>query len=84
MSDVPELDRLLDEHETYRRNMAWNRQEAFFVMTLRTLAAGIASVVLYAAIGFAAVALFPALYDLAEWALPKPQRRDPFKRYRSM
>jgi len=34
MSDVPELDRLLDEANSVKRNMAWERQDRFFRRTM--------------------------------------------------
>jgi hypothetical protein len=35
MSDVPELDRLLDEHRNYETNMRFMRQERLFMWLCR-------------------------------------------------
>jgi hypothetical protein len=81
MSDVPELDRMLEEHETFRRNVGWMRLEHqhYFGFLCMVSAVGIA--VLYGVFGFAAVALFPLVWRLAEYVVPRPVRRDPFQRY---
>jgi hypothetical protein len=81
MSDVPELDRMLEEHETFRRNVGWMRREHqhYWGFLCMVFAVGIA--VLYGVFGFAAVALFPLVWRLAEYVVPRPVRRDPFQRY---
>jgi hypothetical protein len=84
MSDVPELDRLLDEHETYRRNMAWNRQEAVFVLAMRLGVTVLLTVVIMGIVGISGAIAAPIVWDFTEMAMPKPQKRDPFKRYRPM
>jgi hypothetical protein len=45
MSDVPELDRLIAEHETFRRNMEWMRSDmhSYFGFRLMLAAAVIAA-----------------------------------------
>jgi len=84
MSDVPELDRLLDEHENYRRNMAWDRKEAAFVVVSRLGLTVLLSAGLVAIDGIYGVLVIPMLWVVSGMVFPKPQRRDPFKRYRSM
>lgn len=84
MSDVPELDRLLDEHANYRRNMAWNRQEAAFILTMRLGVTVLLTAALVGIVGISGAIAAAVVWDFTEIAMPKPQRRDPFKRYRAM
>jgi hypothetical protein len=81
MSDVPELDRMLEEHETFRRNVDWMRLEHqhYFGFLCMVSAVGIA--VLYGFLGFAAAASFPLVWRLAKSVVPRPVWRDPFQRY---
>jgi hypothetical protein len=84
MSDIPELDRLIDEHANYKRNMAWNRQEELLILSARLGITAVLSLGLVAIVGISGAVVAPVLWDFTEMAIPKPQKRDPFKRYRSM
>jgi hypothetical protein len=81
MSDVPELDRLLDEHENYRRNMAWNRNEVAAILFTRVTITAILSLAIMALLGSVALAAIPVIWKFTAIALPQPQPRDPFNRY---
>jgi hypothetical protein len=82
MSDVPELDRLIEEHEIFRRNMQWEARER--------ARAGISRVAIQAAIvslaaivvGPLAVLCIPLTWKWIKSAVPDPPRRDPFRKYR--
>lgn len=95
MSDVPELDRLLDEHENVKRNMYWESRDMFFrrtmgYMTLSVLLMlplgllfGVSGVVLATVLFCLTVVPF-LLISLAELMLScfmDPPRRDRTKRY---
>ena len=84
MSDIPELDRLIDEHANYKRNMAWNRNEEASILFMRLLITAMVSLAIMAFVGVSGLVAAPVLWDFTEIAFPKPQRRDPFKRYRAM
>lgn len=81
MSDVPELDRLIEEHEVFRHNIRWEANERFQMLLCR-----IGLLAAFALIGIAlagpAVLLCIPLVWRGLWALiPDPPRRDPFRRY---
>lgn len=81
MSDVPELDKLLAEHENYTRNMRWTRRERFFTASLRfTLLFffGFFAVLLFGWVGWL---LTPFVYPVLKQFIPDPKWRDPFARY---
>ena len=84
MSDVPELDRLIDEHENYRRNVAWNRGEAAFVLSMRLGITAVLAAAVVGLVGISGLVAAPVIWDFTQMAVPKPQARDPFKRYRVM
>lgn len=82
MSDVPELDKLLEEHEIYKSNIEWEKRERLFMFGYRFFVWLVAVVVVIGTIGGAVGAvLIPALWAVGEWIVPEPQKRDPFKRY---
>lgn len=96
MSDVPELDRLLEEAELVRRNLQWERTDRFMrvslgcvvVCALLTIPLG----VLFGKIGIAAglvAVLFSAapifgaaVYMILRECFAAPPKRDPTKRYK--
>lgn len=81
MSDVPELDRLIEEHAIFKTNMRWNRQEALFHGLVHFTLALSASLVPVIIIGPWGLALFPVIWRWVCAAFPKPAPRDPFRRY---
>lgn len=95
MSDVPELDRLLEEEANIRRNRAWDKRDRFFNLTLAcmilsvliclpaSLLLGEIGIFISTALFFAAIlpALAGAAFELLNALLTPPPRRDPTKRY---
>lgn len=84
MSDIPELDRLIEEHENYRRNVWWNRQDAMFYAMCRFQIAALISLPLALIIGPIGLAVIPFVWSWARSAFPSPPPRDPFRRYKAM
>ena len=84
MSDVPELDRLIEEHETLRTNMRWNQRDAMFTALLRLQITALVSFCLWAVLGFAGLAGVPVVWRWVCKELQPPAPRDPFRRYRAM
>ena len=98
MSDVPELDRLLDEHENVKSNMYWENRDMFFRRTMgyMTLSAllmlplgllfGVSGVVLATVFFCLTVApfLLISLAELMVFCFMDPPRRDRTKRYKRM
>jgi hypothetical protein len=39
MSDVPELDKLLEDHHIFKQNIAWERNERWMMLVLRLVLA---------------------------------------------
>lgn len=84
MSDVPELDRLLEEHFVFKTNMQWHKTECQMVWWLRvTLAAMFAIIFCVVSIWLGLVA-FVAAFKALQLIIPQPRLGDPFKRYRRM
>jgi hypothetical protein len=81
MSDVPELDRLIAEHETFRRNMAWMRRDMHSYFGFRLMIAAVVITPLAMCFGLAGAATSPLVWRLTEYAVPRPVWRDPFQRY---
>jgi hypothetical protein len=81
MSDVPELDRLIAEHETFRRNMAWMRRDMHSYFGFRLMIAAVVITPLAMCFGLAGGVTWPLVWRLTEYAVPRPVWRDPFQRY---
>jgi hypothetical protein len=81
MSDVPELDRLIAEHETFRRNMEWMRRDMHSYFGFRLMIAALVITPLAMCFGLAGAATSPLVWRLTEYAVPRPAWRDPFQRY---
>jgi hypothetical protein len=85
MSDVPELDKLLDDHHIFKQNIAWERSERRWMFSVRLILAGaiaaVFSVFSHWAFG---LALFPFVLKSFFLAFPDPPRKDPFVRYKRM
>ena len=54
MSAVPELDRLIEEHEAFRTNMRWNQRDAMFTALIRLQITALVSFCLWAVFGLGA------------------------------
>jgi len=84
MSDVPELDKLLKDHERYLRNVAWDKRERRFRIFFRLLIAGSVAFLFCLAIGLLGILIFPSVYYLVKKMTPAPPWRDPFGYYNYM
>lgn len=84
MTNTPDLDRLIEEHEVFRRNVAWMRQERQHYFGFRLMVAALAVLPLIACLGLAGAAVSPLIWKLTERVVPKPKWRDPFRRYKVM
>lgn len=83
MSDIPELDRLLEDHHVFKSNVQWERRERFFVILSRAL---LSFAVVFLAFlmtnsVLSVLVLWPAA-KFAERVIPMPQWRNPFVRCR--
>ena len=81
MSDVPELDRLIKEHEVFRINMQWNRRDAMFTALLRLHITVLAALCLLLTFGLWGLAGVPFAWYWACKTFQPPRPRDPFRRY---
>lgn len=84
MSDVPELDRILDEHRVFRSNISWEKSERnrialsrLFLLSLLILF----PIIVFGPFGLLALLFLPYFCRLIKIVLPDPARRDPFVRY---
>jgi hypothetical protein len=84
VSDVPELDRLIEEHETFRTNMRWNQRDAIFTALLRLQIIGLVAVFVCGFFGVAGMTVLPFVWQWVCKELQPPQPRDPFRRYRAL
>ncbi len=84
MSDVPELDRLLEEHATFQANMRWYRTEQQMVFWLRITIAAVVAIPFCVVSGWLALLVFVVAFKALQFTIPQPQLRDPFVRYRRM
>jgi hypothetical protein len=84
VSAVPELDRLIEEHEIFRANMRWNQRDAMFTALIRLQITALVSFCLWAVFGFAGLAGVPVVWRWVCKELHPPAPRDPFRRYRAM
>ena len=84
MSDVPELDRLISEHDLFQHNIAWMRHEARQYFGFRLMVASVPTAAICTVFGLAGAAAAPAIWRLTERIVPKPKWRDPFRRYMTM
>lgn len=95
MSDVPELDKLLEEAENVRRNKKWARNDRLFRHTIGYMLLSVLLIfpagLLFGPLGAVVIAMcfilsiLPALclsvYDLLSDCFTDPPPRDPTKRY---
>jgi hypothetical protein len=84
VSDVPDLDRLIEEHEVFRTNMRWNQRDAMFTALIRLQITALVSFCLWAVFGLSGLAGVPLVWRWACKELQPPAPRDPFRRYRAM
>ena len=92
MSDIPELDRLIEEHAVFRTNKAWDRSERMSRTMLRVAVACLLAIVTSGlALTFSSllawavgISTFMASFAVLGRVVPNPPFRDPFKRYRYM
>lgn len=84
MSDVPELDRLLEEHVTFQSNMRWYRTEQQMAFWLRLVLAALAAIPVCMASVVLGLVVFGGVFKVLQFIIPQPKMRDPFVRYRSM
>ena len=90
MSDIPELDRLIEEHAVFRANMAWDRSERMQLAFLRvflaclatTIASGLAVTVSSLLAWAVGISTFMVSFAVLRRVVPNPPFRDPFKRYK--
>jgi len=83
MSAIPELDDLIREHETFRRNRKWDKQERFMYRMICAVLCAAMSWPLVVAFSLWGLAAIPFAWKAAEYMIPKPTKRDPFTRYHS-
>lgn len=85
MSDVPELDRMLDEHRVFKSNISWERSEkiqvALFRLFLLLLVLS-SFLVVFWPFGLLLVVFLPHLCRFVRIVVPDPPKRDPFVRYK--
>lgn len=84
MSDIPELDELLEQHEIFRENMRWEQQEKFQTLGFRLQICAMVTLIAILMIGIIGLLAVPFAWNFAVYVVPKPVRRDPFVRYRRM
>jgi len=84
VSDVPELDRLIEDHEVFRTNMRWNQRDAIFTALLRLQIIGLVALFTWGFFGLAGLAALPFVWQWVCKELKPPKPRDPFRRYRAM
>jgi hypothetical protein len=84
MSDVPELDELIEEHQVFRTNMQWRRREILWVALFRLHITVLAALCLLLAFGLWGLAGVPLAWCWACKTFQPPPPRDPFRRYKVM
>jgi hypothetical protein len=84
VSDVPELDRLIEQHKVFQYNIRWEAHERTRTRLLRLLALTMIVSVPTMLVGPAALLIAPVAWKWLRSAIPDPPRRDPFRRYRVM
>lgn len=84
MSAVPELDKLLEDHEIFKRNIAWDRQERLLIFLTRVAITAACTVMALAIFGIFGIIAWPVMYRVLTLSLPYPARRDPFVRYKRL
>jgi hypothetical protein len=84
VSDVPELDKLLDEHKIFKTNIAWDRRERLWLALMRIALVVVGVTVTCLLCGVYGVAVLPALLYFVKTFIPNPAWRDPFQRYNYM
>lgn len=81
MSSVPELDRLLEQHDVFKSNMAWERSERRWTILLRLFATLPFAAAAFPFLGLFGIFVIPLMWPLVCRVVPEPPRRDPFVRY---
>lgn len=98
MSDVPELDRLIEEVDIVRRNTEWDRHDRFFRRSMGSVLVSMLSIpvlaLLFGQVGVvismvlvllsSLPVLVTTIYVLLGACFIDPPRRDPTKRYKRM
>jgi hypothetical protein len=84
MSDVPELDKLIEEHAVFKFNTAWDRRERRFLAALRITLTAAMVALLCGLVGWLGLLTLPIIWSRLNRIIPNPPYRDPFKRYRYM
>lgn len=84
MSAVPELDRLLEEHEIFKSNIAWDRMGRRLIFITRAVISTALTVVALAIFGAFGIIVWPMAYKLLSLLFPYPAYRNPFIRYKRM
>lgn len=81
MSDVPELDRIIEDHKIFKSNMEWERSERMTLAGFRVMIAIVPTIMLVMLLGAAGLLILPPLWLSCLRLIPDPPRRDPFVRY---
>lgn len=84
MSDVPELDKILEERRIFKSNISWEISEKINAILSRLavlLILFLASIIIFGPFGIFTLLLLPQACRLAKVAFPDPLRRDAFVRY---
>lgn len=84
MSDVPELDALLEEHKIFKFNTAWDRAERTQLAILRFMIVFSVSVFACLLVGVTGIVVVTPMLFAVKKFIPNPPWRDPFKRYKYM
>lgn len=81
MSDVPELDKLLEEHRVFKFNTAWDRRDRWFLASLRIFLTAAIVFAVCGIEGWLGLIALPIIWPFMNYFIPNPPYRDPFKRY---
>lgn len=81
MSDVPDLDRLLEEHAIFRTNMDWHRRDQTAVFIMRCALSFFFLFFACAVFRWWGLLLLPIVWAAVAQFMPMPVLRDPFRRY---
>ena len=78
---LDDLDLLLEEHEVFKSNMAWERSERRWTILLRLLAT-FPFAAAFPFLGLFGLFVIPLMWPLACRIVPEPPHRAPFVRYK--
>jgi hypothetical protein len=84
MSDVPELDKLIEEHAVFKFNAEWDRRNRLQLAALRAFLTAVSVAICCLAVGWPGLLALPFISPAMGRLIPDPPRRDPFKRYKCM